>query len=97
MKLTAKGENEYTAFQHTPSVRASGETNVVLAAYHMALETVLASVTSENNKSTVISSQMENYLALRKLAEEIREDVDRGDLILQVIETRLMTVSNGDS
>lgn len=95
VKLTAKGENEYTAFQHTPSVRASGETNVVLAAYHKALETVLASVTADSNASSVIESQMENFLALRRLADEIREDMDRGELILQVIETRLMTVSNG--
>ena len=96
MKLKPKGENEYIEFQHNPSARASAESNVVLAAYHMALETVLASVTSENSTSMVIESQMENFIALRKLGEQIKDDMDRGDLVLQVIEARLMTVSNED-
>lgn len=95
MKLQPKGENGYVDFQHSPSVRASAESNVVLSAYHMALETVLASVTAENTTSTVIESQMENFIALRKLGEQIRDDMDRGDLVLQVIEARLMTVSDG--
>jgi len=97
VKLTTKGDkgNDFAAFQHTPSVRASAESSVVLSAYHMALEAVLASVTADNSTSVVLEAQMENYLALRKLSEEIREDVDRGDIVLQVIETRLMTVSNG--
>lgn len=98
MKLTTKGDkgNDFAAFQHTPSVRASAESSVVLSAYHMALETVLASVTADNGTSVVLGAQMENYLALKKLAEQIREDMDRGDIVLQVIETRLMTVRDGD-
>lgn len=95
MKLQPKGENGFIEFQHTPSVRASAESHVVLSAYHMALETVLASVTSENTTSTVIESQMENFIALKKLAEQIRDDVDRGDLVLEVIGAKLMTVSDG--
>ena len=96
MKLTTKGDkgNDFAAFQHTPSVRAGAESSVVLSAYHMALEAVLASVTADNSTSVVLGAQMENYLALKKLAEEIREDIDRGDIILQVIETRLMTVGD---
>jgi hypothetical protein len=97
VKLATKGDkgNDFASFQHTPSVRASAESSVVLSAYQMALETVLASVTVDNSTAVVLGAQMENYLALRKLAEQIREDVDRGDIVLQVIETRLMTVSNG--
>ena len=96
MKLEAKGgDNEFIAFQHVPSVRASAESNIVLSAYRLALDAVLASVTAENSTGMVITSQMENYLALRRLADEIREDLDRGDLVLQVIETRLRTVGDG--
>lgn len=96
MKLEAKGgDNEFITFQHVPSVRASAESNIVLSAYRLALDAVLASVTSDNNTDVAIMSQMENYLALRKLADEIREDLDRGDIVLQVIETRLRTVSDG--
>jgi len=62
VKLQPKGENGFIEFQHTPSVRASAEANVVLAAYHMALETVLLSVTAENNTSAVrISSPSGNW------------------------------------
>lgn len=94
MKLQPKGENEYTAFHHVPSIRASAETSVIMSAYQMALESVLASVTADNGTEIASESHFENFLALRKLSDQIRDDLDRGDLILDVIEARLTKVNN---
>lgn len=97
MKLEAKGESPYTEFQHNPAVRAQAESNVVLSAYRLALDTVLTQVSSKSASSSAQNAQMSNYVALRKLSEEIRNDLDHCDLVLDVIAAKLMIVRNDES
>lgn len=95
MKLQAKGENEYVTFRYEVPKFAQAGSHTVLSAYIGALESMLVSINSENQSDTVAETRMENFVAMKKLRDFIYEDMARGDLILQMIETKLMTVDDG--
>lgn len=92
MRVEAKGKNDYTTIHHVPSQGAGASTNVVLSAFRVALDTVLAQVTSQNGTATNTEAQMTNYVALRNLADELRDDLEHAEVVLQVIEAKLTTV-----
>lgn len=93
MKLTAKGTDEYVAFQHVPSVGADAETNVVLAAYQHGLESLLDMVGGwEQNSIPVMEGMLANLIEFKKIREQINDDLARADVTIQVIESKLAKI-----
>ncbi len=93
MKLTAKGKDEYVAFQHVPSVGADAETNVVLAAYQQGLESLLDMVGGwEQNSLPVMEGMLTNLVEFKKIREQIDDDLARADVTIQVIERKLAKI-----
>ncbi len=93
MKLTTKGEDEYVAFQHIPSVSADANTNVVLAAYQQGLESLLdMAVGWQQNSIPVMEGMLENLVEFRRIRQQITDDLALADVTLQVIERRLAQI-----
>lgn len=93
MKLTTKGEDEYVAFQHIPSVAADAETNVVLAAYQQGLESLLDMVAGwQQNSVPVMEGMLTNLIEFKKIRRQINDDLALADVTLAVIERRLAQI-----
>jgi hypothetical protein len=93
VKLTAKGADQYVAYQHVPFVSADSETNVVLAAYQQGLESLLdMAVGWEQNSVPVMEGMLQNLVEFKKIRGQINNDLERADVTLEVIEKMLARI-----
>jgi hypothetical protein len=96
VKLTAKGQDEYVAFQHIPSIAADAETSVVLAAYQQGLESLLNMAAGwDQNSTPVMEGMLQNLVQFKSIRSQIDLDLERADVTLAAIEKKLSGLSDG--
>jgi len=92
MKLRTSGtksEAQFVSQHNIPSVQAFSDTNVILAAYIEALNSLLSMAMTETESETFMLSLYQNYATVKSIRNEIENDLVKADVLLEAIEAKL--------
>lgn len=90
-KLQAKGHNEYVSATRVPSEMATSESKIVFSAFRSAIESLLEMVTADTKSAAADEAVMLQFVALRKLYKEMRDDMQHVDLVMEILEKKVMS------
>lgn len=90
VKLTAKGSNQFVGLSKVPTEMAESETRIVFSAYRSACESLLQMASTEEKSQAMNEATLAQYVALRHLYEEMEQDMKHLELMMAVIDQKVM-------
>lgn len=85
--LPATGQ--FVEVHRNPSMKAFAETNIILAAYLDGLSSLLVLTEQPDPVDHIAEGMLRNLLTLRDVRAAMQDALDKGDVMLEVIEARL--------
>jgi nitrogenase subunit NifH len=91
MKLQTKASSgqQFVAQQNIPAESAFSDSNVILAAFIEALESLLILCDTPTDSETILTSMYQNYSTLHQMRDQFKEDMLRADVMLEAISVKL--------
>jgi len=90
LKPSTSPQSQFVAFQHVPAYRADADTSVILTAFSEALSSLMSmSKEISSMDDEVVKGIYESYVHLRDIREKIRNEMDKADVMLDLVKERI--------